>query len=85
MGKRIPVALAKKIANDYGYEKVVIFGITKTENKERYSFWVTTYGKTKQLCEVADKVGKFFVKVLNHPNRHKDPSGTVIEILGEKT
>ena len=81
--KRIPVALAKQIANKYGYEKVVIFAITKDEPKERYMFWVTTYGKTKALCEVAAKTGQYFVKMCNHPTRFKDITGTLVEVLKE--
>ena len=62
MVKRIPIARAKEIAEQYGYEKVFIVGITQDETNWR--FWLTTYGKNKEFCERAKQIGDGFLKTI---------------------
>ena len=56
-GKRIPIAAAKRIAEQYDYDQVIIFARCDAKG------WVTTYGKTKELCRgaasVADRIKTF--------------------------
>lgn len=56
MAKRIPISVAEMIAKNYGYHQVVIVarevGVPGSEH-------VTTYGKDKEHCAVAAKVGDF--------------------------
>ena len=77
--KRIPIARAKEIAQEYGYEKVIILGITKREN--RFKFWLTTYGKDKKLCALAKEIGDFLIAVLCHPDLENDAKSSVIQTL----
>ena len=54
--KSIPIAVAKRIAKDYGYDQVVIVARkTGSEGREH----VTTYGKNKAHCQVAAQIGNF--------------------------
>ena len=54
--KDIPIKAAKRIADDYGYDQVVIIarrvGIKGGEH-------VTTYGRNKEHCSVAARIGDF--------------------------
>lgn len=50
--KRIPIAAAKRIAKDYGYDQVVVIARKVGEGEH-----VTTYGVDKANCEAAAKVG----------------------------
>ena len=45
--KRIPIKVAKEIAQNYNYDQVIIIA----RNIENDTDWVTTYGKTKELCK----------------------------------
>lgn len=45
--KRIPIAAARRIAEQYGYEQVIILA------REPEQGWVTTYGVTRELCRGA--------------------------------
>jgi acetylornithine/succinyldiaminopimelate/putrescine aminotransferase len=51
----IPIAAAKRIADLYGYDQVVI--IARAVGVQEH---VTTYGKNKLHCEIAAKIGNFF-------------------------
>lgn len=44
--KRIPIAAAKRMAQEYGYDMVAIHGFSEDFS----SGWVATYGRTKELC-----------------------------------
>lgn len=52
----IPIAAAKNIADTYDYDQVVILArkIGKGGNEH-----VTTYGKNKQHCNIAARMGNF--------------------------
>ena len=49
--KRIPIVAAKRMAHEYGYDMVAIYGFTK-DFKEG---WTATYGRTKELCRKVAK------------------------------
>jgi hypothetical protein len=53
----IPISAAKRIANDYGYDQVVIVARKVDPNGGEH---VTTYGIDKANCEVAARIGNFF-------------------------
>lgn len=57
--KPIPVNFARRIAEDYGYDQVVIIG-RKTGEGDGTGEHVTTYGTTVQHCRVASMMGNFF-------------------------
>lgn len=50
----ISVSVAKMIADKYDYDQVVVIARKVGRNEH-----VTTYGKTKQHCDIAAKMGDF--------------------------
>ena len=50
----IPIAAAKHIAKEYGYDQVIVIAraIGKVEH-------VTTYGRNAENCQVAARIGDF--------------------------
>ena len=57
-GKRIPIAAGKRIAEEYGYDQVIIVGrLIGKDGKEH----VTTYGVTREHCKAAGKIGKWWL------------------------
>lgn len=63
-GERIPIAAAKRIAEEYGYDQVVIFARNwRNQNREH----VTTYGKTVEDCDVAARMGNHLKRVVGWP------------------
>ena len=65
MAKPIPISAARKIAEQYGYDQVVVMarkvGPDGTEH-------VTTYGVSKAHCEIAAKMGHFLKhKIMGWP------------------
>lgn len=56
MKKRIPIAAAKRIAEEYGYHQVVIIARAVGEGGGEHC---TTYGVDKANCAVAAKIGDF--------------------------
>ena len=51
----IPISAAKRIADEFGYDQVVIVA-RKVGGREH----VTTYGSNKAHCDVAARMGNFF-------------------------
>jgi len=54
--KRIPITAAKRIAEDYGYEQVIIYARVTGENGGEH---MTTYGKTKAHCRAIAKAADY--------------------------
>ena len=62
MDKRpIPIKAAKKIANDYGYEQVVIYARLTGESGGEH---MTTYGVNKTHCNIAARMGTVLKKFM---------------------
>lgn len=55
--KRIPIAAAQRIAEDYGYDQVIVFARRVGMDPEPHGEHMTTYGTTKIQCEVAARIG----------------------------
>jgi hypothetical protein len=55
--KRIPITAAKRIAEDYGYDQVIIYARKVGEELEQQH--MTTYGVTREHCNVAARIGDF--------------------------
>lgn len=67
--KPIPVAVAEKIAKDYGYHQVIIVArrVGETDGGEH----VTTYGIDRDNCIVAECIGNFLkYKVMKWYKEH---------------
>ncbi len=52
--KPIPISAAQHIAKTYGYDQVIVIGRAVGEGEH-----VTTYGRNKEHCAVAARVGEF--------------------------
>jgi len=59
-GVRIPITAARRIAEDYGYDQVVIVARCIDKPGEQGNEHVTTYGVDKANCDVAARIGNFF-------------------------
>jgi hypothetical protein len=70
--KRIPIAAAKRISNDYEYPEVVIFAYDPDSGDQH----VTTYGKTLEQCKDAARAGNYLKKALGWPDDlcHAEPA-----------
>ncbi len=53
----IPIVAAMKIASEYGYDQVVIVARKVGEGGREHC---TTYGRDKEHCAVAGRIGDFF-------------------------
>jgi len=52
----IPIVRARDIAERYGYDQVIIYARKVGEGGGEH---MTTYGRTKQHCDIAAKIGDF--------------------------
>lgn len=67
MSKEIPISAGKFIADNYGYDQVVIVARKVGGNEH-----VTTYGVDKANCDVAAHIGNFFKhKLMGWPEETK--------------
>ena len=55
--KRIPIAAAQRVAEQYGYDQVVIVARKVGEDGGEH---VTTYGVDRANCDVAARIGNYF-------------------------
>lgn len=55
-GKPIPISTAKMIAENYGYDQVIIYARKTGDSGAEH---MTTYGATKAHCAAAAKIGDF--------------------------
>ena len=55
-GKPIPIQAAEQIAKTYGYDQIIILGRVVGKNGVEH---LTTYGRTKENCSAAAKIGNF--------------------------
>jgi hypothetical protein len=71
--KPIPVSTAKRIADTYGYDQVIVIARKVGEEPEPHGEHVTTYGVDKSHCGVAARVGNFIKhKIMDWPE-HNTP------------
>lgn len=64
-GKHIPIAAAQRIAEQYGYDQVVIIARKIDPGGNEH---VTTYGIDKANCDVAAQIGNFIKhKIMGWP------------------
>lgn len=53
----IPIEEAKRIADRFGYDQVIIYARRVGEDDEPHGEHVTTYGVDKAHCSVAARIG----------------------------
>ena len=66
---KIPIAAAKRIAQEYGIDQVVILGrVPESEpGKGDGCEYVTTYGRTIVHCDIAARMGNKLKQILGWP------------------
>jgi hypothetical protein len=57
MMKPIPITAAKRIAEEYGYDQVVIYARKVSYTQEAGGEHMTTYGVNRVNCNVAARIG----------------------------
>ena len=57
--KPIPISAARKIAEAYGYDQVVVIARKVGSGEEPHGEHCTTYGVDKANCDVAARIGDF--------------------------
>lgn len=63
--RNIPVKAAEEISKEYGYDQVIIIARKVGDNGNEA---VTTYGKDKDNCDVAARIGDFIKhKIMGWP------------------
>ncbi|WP_320203720.1 hypothetical protein [Agrobacterium rosae] len=60
----IPISAAKLIADDYGYDQVVIYARRCYDSPEPHGEHMTTYGRTVKHCGVAARMGDVLKKFM---------------------
>ena len=64
--KPIPISAAKLVADEFGYDQIVIIARKVGEGGGEH---VTTYGVNKANCDVAARMGDFFkFKLMGWPD-----------------
>lgn len=61
--KRIPITAAKRIADEYGYDQVIVYA-RKVGVVQPFGEHMTTYGVTKQHCDIAARMGAVLKKFM---------------------
>lgn len=57
--KRIPISAAKRIAEDYGYDRVIVIARRIGCEPQLNGEHCTTYGVDKENCGVAARIGEY--------------------------
>jgi hypothetical protein len=66
--KPIPVAAAKRIAEQYGYDQVVVIARKVGDGGQEHGEHVTTYGVDQANRDVAARIGNFLkYKIMGWP------------------
>lgn len=62
--KRIPIKAAQRIAEEYGYDQVVVYARKVGTDPEPHGEHMTTYGVNKEHCGVAARIGDTLKKFM---------------------
>lgn len=62
--KPIPISAAKLLADKYGYDQVVIYARRCHDTPEPHGEHMTTYGRTKDHCQIAARIGATLQKFM---------------------
>jgi hypothetical protein len=66
--KDIPISAAKKIAETYGYDQVIIYARVCHDSPEPHGEHLTTYGRNEEHCGAAAQIGDFLKhKIMGWP------------------
>lgn len=62
--KPIPISAAKKIADEYGYDQVVVYARKAGSAPDPHGEHMTTYGVNPVHCRIAAKMGDVLKKFM---------------------
>lgn len=69
----IPISEAKSLAQKYGYDQVMIYARRCHDSAEPHGEHMTTYGRNREHCEAAAKIGDFLkFKIMGWNDDHDD-------------
>lgn len=74
--RRVPITAAKRIAEDYGYDQVIVYARHSSGQE-----CVTTYGKTKALCAAAAKIGDVLKDLMGWNGDKAERVAAVVEYV----
>lgn len=61
---RIPISDAEKIAKNRGYDQIIVFARRIDRPDEKGVEWMTTYGRNRTHCDIAKRIGHYFLDVI---------------------
>lgn len=61
--RRIPIVAARRIAEEYGYDQVIIYARKCGDDPDPHGEWMTTYGVNRAHCDAAALIGNHLKKV----------------------
>lgn len=64
--KRIPIRAARAIAEEYGYDQVMIYARRVGDAPSPHGEHMTTYGVTKAHCSVMARIASFLKREIMH-------------------
>lgn len=71
---RIPIKAAQRIAEEYGYDQVIVYARRVGDDPDPHGEHMTTYGVTKAHCGAAAKIGDHLkYKVMGWPKEADAP------------
>ena len=70
--KPIPISAAKRVADEFGYDQVIIIARKVGEGGREHC---TTYGVTKEHCAIAARCGDFLKYEVMEWSRRKPSAG----------
>ena len=60
--KRIPISAARRIAEEYGYDQVMVYARKVGEAPDPHGEHMTTYGVNKAHCDAMARIASFLQK-----------------------
>lgn len=70
--KRIPISAARRIADDYGYDQVVIYARRVGNAPDPHGEHMTTYGVSKVHCVLAAKIADTLQRFMGWKPQSRD-------------
>ena len=69
--KRIPIAAAERIAEQYGYDQVIIYARKCGDAPDPHGEHVTSYGVSPKHCGAAAKIAAALHRLLGWPKEEE--------------
>lgn len=83
--RKIPISAAKRIAEDYGYDQVIIYARRVGDDPDPHGEHMTTYGRDKAHCAVAAQIGDRLKYEIMGWRRGEPPASAIEAPAGDET